>query len=220
MKISFLVSGGGGNLKFLHESLLQGFIKNVELSVVADRECDALRFARENSVDSYLIEFSRSNPESLRETLYSIDPDVVVSSWNKIIDVDTVKAFETKLINLHYSLLPAFGSLIGVAPIKQAYEKGCRYIGPSCHYVDEGVDTGQIIAQAIFKTDISYQEAVSTMFQTGCITLLNAITQITNEDILGEAIRTSDQNYDNYNPALNFNLARFDIYFWNKLTNL
>jgi len=75
-------------------------------------------------------------------------------------------------------------------------------------------------AQAIFKTDIAYQEAVSTMFQTGCITLLNAITQITNEDILGEAIRTSNQNYDNYNPTLKFNLARFDIGFWNKLTNL
>ena len=69
MKISFLVSGGGGNLKFLHESLLQGLIKNVELSVVADRECDALRFARENSIDAYHIEYSRSNPESLRKAL-------------------------------------------------------------------------------------------------------------------------------------------------------
>ena len=117
-------------------------------------------------------------------------------------------------------MLPAFGSLIGVEPIKQAYKKGCRFIGPSCHYVDEGVDTGKIIAQAIFKTDIAYQEAVSTMFQTGCITLLNGITQIANEDILGGTIKTSDHNDDSYDPALKFNLASFDVSFWNKLTNL
>ena len=220
MKISFLVSGGGGNLKFLHESLLQGLIKNIELSVVSDRECDALRFAQKNSIDAHQIEYSRSNPEILREVLDSINPDIIISNWHKIIDVDTVKAFESKLINLHYSLLPAFGSLIGVEPIKQSYKRGCRFIGPTCHYVDEGVDTGKIIAQAIFKTDIAYQEAVSTMFQIGCITLLNGITQIVNEDILSETIKASDPNDNGHAPALKFNLASFDAGFWNKLKSL
>jgi len=65
-------------------------------------------------------------------------------------------------------------------------------------------------AQAIFKTDIAYQEAVSTMFQTGCITLLNGITQIVNEDILSETIKASDPNDNGHAPALKFDLASFD----------
>lgn len=220
MKILFLVSSGGGNLKFLHECLLQGLIKNVELSVVADRDCDAIRFAKKNGLAIYQIEYSKSHTQSLRKVLDSINPDVVVTTWHKIIDVDTVKAFESKMINLHYSLLPAFASLIGEEPIKEAYKKGCKFIGPSCHYVDEGVDTGKIIAQAIFKTDIAYQKAVSIMFRTGCITLLNGIIQITNEDILGETIKNSNKNEDSYDPSLNFNLANFDEGFWYKLAQL
>ena len=220
IKICFLISGGGGNLKFLHESLSQGLIKNVELSAVADRCCDAINFSQKNGLNSTLIEYSRTNPERLREMLDLINPDIVVTNWHKIIDADTVKVFESKMINLHYSLLPAFGSLIGVEPIKKAYEKGCKFIGPTCHYVDEGVDTGKIIAQAVFKTDIAYQEAIRTMFRFGCITLLNGITQISNEDIVGEKIKANHQRYDSFNPVLKFNPASFDEDFWDKIASI
>ncbi|WP_159066144.1 formyltransferase family protein [Vibrio harveyi] len=43
-----------------------------------------------------------------------------------------------RIVNIHYSLLPSFGGLIGVKPIEKALELGCKYIGPTCHIVDEG----------------------------------------------------------------------------------
>ena len=122
------------------------------------------------------------------------------------------------MINLHYSLLPAFGGLIGLDPIKKAYESGCKFIGPTCHYVDEGVDTGKIIAQAIFTTEIVYEDAVKTMFQTGCLTLLNAITQFAAEEIINE-IEGSIVNIQ-HSPELKFEEACFDEDFWNQIASL
>ncbi|WP_217522776.1 phosphoribosylglycinamide formyltransferase [Vibrio metschnikovii] len=220
MKICFLVSGGGGNLKFLHQALSQGIISNLELSVVADRDCDAIRFSQKNGLHSNLIEYSRSNPGMLRDVLDSIGPDIIVTNWHKIIDADTVDSYSNKMINLHYSLLPAFGSLIGVEPIKKAYEKGCKFIGPTCHFVDEGVDTGDIIAQAIFMTNIPYEDAITKMFRMGCLTLLNGIVQVANENILNQGLILNIPTDSFYCPDLNFNPTNFNEIFWNKLASL
>lgn len=220
MKICFLNSGGGGNLKFLYECLSEGLIKNVELSVIADRECDAIKFAQKNGLTNTLLNYSRLHPENLRKVLNSYEPDIVVTNWHKIIDADTVKIYQSKMINLHYSLLPAFGSLIGIEPIKQAYERGCKFIGPTCHYVDDGVDTGKIISQAIFSTDIPYQDAIKKMFKMGCITLLNGIIQVSNTDVISEDIEKYNQNFFGYCPILKFNPEIFNNKFWAKIANL
>lgn len=220
MKICFLVSGRGGNLKFFHQCLSQGLINNVELSCIADRDCEAINFAKKNGLYSSIIEYRKTTPESLREMLDSVKPDIIITNWHKIIDFNTVKAYESRMINLHYSLLPAFGSLIGVEPIKKAYEKGCKFIGPTCHFVDEGVDTGRIIAQAIFMTNISYENSVTKMFRMGCLTLLNGVVQVSNENILNEEVKSNSQKDNSYYPDLKFDTANFNEGFWEKLANL
>ena len=218
MRICFLVSGSGGNLKFLSECISQGFIKNIELSVIADRKCGALNFAKIKNIQSFLIKYSRSDPAKLRDTLRSVGPDLIITNWHKIIDEETVNIYRSKLINLHYSLLPAFGGLIGVDPIKKAYENGCKFIGPTCHYVDEGVDTGNIIAQAIFTTEIAYEDAVQTMFQTGCLTLLNAITILAREKIMNK-IECTHLN-SQHSPMLKFNPSYCNEDFWKQIASL
>lgn len=179
MKIVFLVSGSGGNLKFFFQCIRLGLLKDVELAVVADRDCPAIDFARTRGLISEQIAYSRSQPDALRQVLQRMKPDIVVTNWNKIIDKDTVEEYSGKMINLHYSLLPAFSGLIGIEPIKQAYSKGCYYIGPTCHSVDAEVDAGKIIFQSAFRADMPIEAAIGRMFREGCVSLVFSIWILT-----------------------------------------
>lgn len=173
--ILFLASGGGGNFRFFHQAILHGYFNPADLYLIADRACGATEYAKNVGVPNFLIQYNRKSPEEFRAHLLDIKPDLIITNWHKIIDADTVRANEGKFINLHYSLLPAFGGLIGLEPIKKAYEQGCKFIGPTCHFVDEGVDTGRIITQAIFTTDRPFEESVMLMFRAGCVALLNGV---------------------------------------------
>ena len=130
-------------------------------------------------------------------------------------DPKTIEKNQGKFINLHYSLLPAFSGLMGVEPIKQAYEKGCKFIGPTCHMVDEGVDTGPIISQAAFTTNRSIQDAIELMFRLGCLILLNGV-YITQKN--SEFIENRKEN-PQFSPPLRFDISCFDENLWQKVAN-
>lgn len=212
-KIIFLVSGGGGNMRFFHQLMLKKYTCDIELIVVADRECGALDYAENNKIKNHKIFYNKKNPNSLYEVLEKYNPDLIITNWHKIIDAEIVSLYSGKLLNLHYSLLPSFSGLIGIEPIRLAYEQGCQYIGPTCHLVDEGVDSGKILAQAIFTTDCTQDEAVSKMFRMGCLTLLNTAQSIMKYTLVAEE-ECADISYA---PKLKFNLNYFDEEFWSFL---
>ncbi len=216
MKICFLASGGGGNFKFFKMAIKENLIKNIELFLIADRECGSLDFAQDNGIYNKKINYKRSDNKELLQELEKINPDIIVTNWHKIIDEEVVKKYYGKLINLHYSLLPAFDGLIGIEPIKQAYEKNCQYVGTTCHYVDEGVDSGKIISQALVKTDIAIDEAIQEIFQKGCLILLNSIVKLSDEEI----IEISQNNKFEYSPNLVFDNKIFNDGFWKRLSEL
>jgi len=212
--VVFLVSGGGGNLKFFHFAIKKNLIAGIKLSVIADRECGALVFAANHGIEHHLIAYTKSKPEMLNRSLGCINPDAIVTNWHKIIDEDTVARYRGKLVNLHYSLLPAFGGLIGVEPIKRAYEQGCKFIGPTCHLVDEGVDTGKILSQAIFTTERTFEDALKLMFRKGCLVLLSGIQQVLMQNILPAY---AENSHGSYSPPLGFDESVFDEQFWKEI---
>lgn len=212
--VVFLVSGGGGNLKFFYFALKNNLISGLKLIVVADRECGAIEFARMNSIKNSLIVYSKSDSHGLNIFLDRINPDIIVTNWNKIIDRDTILRHFGKFINLHYSLLPAFAGLIGIEPMNRAYEQNCKFIGPTCHLVDEGVDTGKIISQAVFTTERPFEEAVTMMYKKGCLVLLNGIQQILGESLVATQSNSSD---DTYSPKLSFDDSLFGEDFWREI---
>ncbi len=216
LKICFLASGGGGNMKFMHLAKQMHKLKNFKLSVIADRPCDSIVFAKENQIHAEVIKYSRDDNKALTNVLQEIDPDIIITTWAKIIDEDIVEKYLNKMINLHYSLLPAFAGQMGTEPIENAYKQNCQYIGVTCHYVDENVDTGTIISQAIIRTDIPMQRAIEEVFKKGCLILLNSI-MIVGDQIL---LEQSENNSFHYSPRLNFNEALFDEDFWNKLSSI
>jgi formyltetrahydrofolate deformylase len=80
-------------------------------------------------------------------------PDyIVLAKFMRILSPEFVAGFETKLINIHHSFLPAF---VGANPYKQAFERGVKLIGATAHFVTNDLDEGPIIAQQIIPVNHS-----------------------------------------------------------------
>jgi len=217
LKICFLASGNGGNLKFLYLTEKMGFLKNLNLYIIADRHCGSIDFANVYNIKNRVIKYNKNNNKELLSELKNINADVIITNWHKIIDEQTVKLYEGKMINLHYSLLPSFSGLIGIKPIEKAYEQNCQYVGATCHYVDKGTDTGKIISQTIIKADIEIEYAIQSVFQNACLILLNSIILITNER--NNSSLTNNKKF-NFSPSLQFSDKMFDRKFWKKVSEL
>lgn len=69
---------------------------------------------------------------------------IFLAGYMRLVGKTLLQAFEGRTINIHPSLLPAFP---GVDAIGQAFEAGVKITGVTIHYIDEGIDTGPIIAQ-------------------------------------------------------------------------
>ena len=82
---------------------------------------------------------------ALADAINYYQPDLVVSAgFMRILNPDVVAQFRGRLINTHPALLPSFP---GAHAVRDALAAGARVTGASVHFVDEGVDTGEVIAQ-------------------------------------------------------------------------
>jgi formyltetrahydrofolate deformylase len=93
----------------------------------------------------------------LLETLQAYKPDLVVlARYMQIVSEEIVRAFPSKIINIHPSLLPYFP---GASPYRQAYENGVRVTGCTAHFVTEQLDQGPIILQDVFHINVGQDTA-------------------------------------------------------------
>ena len=91
-----------------------------------------------------LAQFALRSPEiitALREAKVDL---VVLAGFMWILKGEFLRAFERRVVNVHPSLLPSFP---GLEAWKQALDHGVKWTGVTVHYVDQGVDSGPIIAQ-------------------------------------------------------------------------
>lgn len=143
-----LVSGSG--------TLLQAILDNqadessryrVDL-VVADKQCPALERAERAGVRTAVVEMQPDREAwnvALADTVASAEPALVVSAgFMRILGEPFLKRFAGRTINTHPSLLPAFP---GADAVGDAMAYGVKVTGCTVHYVDQGMDTGEIIAQ-------------------------------------------------------------------------
>ena len=80
---------------------------------------------------------------------YGVTPKnglVCLAGYMRIISPEFVKKYKNRIINIHPALLPAFP---GLNSQKQALDYGAKYSGCTVHFVDTGMDTGQVIIQAV-----------------------------------------------------------------------
>jgi formyltetrahydrofolate deformylase len=87
----------------------------------------------------------------LRELVAASDPEaVVLARFMQILPPELCRAWAGRAINIHHSFLPSF---VGARPYHQAYARGVKLIGATCHYVTENLDAGPIIEQDVIRVD-------------------------------------------------------------------
>ena len=126
---------------------------NARIAAVISNRADAagLEFARQQGiatavVDHQAFESREAFDAALASALDAFEPDVVVlAGFMRILTDGFVARFAGRLVNVHPSLLPAFG---GLHTHRRAIEAGCKLAGATVHFVTPTLDHGPIIAQA------------------------------------------------------------------------
>jgi len=151
--LGILGSGKGSNCRAILEQISSGELPAEARLVVSDVfDAGILDIAREFRVpNAYLApgQFrTRLEPNvemELMRLLQEAGVDLVVlAGFMRVLKEPMLAAFPRRIINIHPSLLPKFP---GIESWKQALEAGEKITGCSVHYVDAGIDSGEIIAQ-------------------------------------------------------------------------
>jgi len=151
-KIAVLVSGGGSNLQSLIDSVKTAELKAEINIVIADRDSYALTRAADAGIPSCLIdrkEWRGSLSEKIMEQIPDDTDLIVLAGYLSILSEGFIERWRNRVINIHPSLLPDFGGkgMYGMKVHKAVLQAGREQSGCSVHYVDSGVDTGEVIMQ-------------------------------------------------------------------------
>ncbi len=150
--LAVLASGRGSNFRALMQRERNGYFDKAHIScLVTDQpNAGALAIAREFAIPTHAIQpksfSSKSDYEAeVARVLRSYGVSfVILAGYMRIVSRVLLDAFPQRIINIHPSLLPAFP---GLHAQKQAFDHGVRISGCTVHFVDEGLDSGPIIAQ-------------------------------------------------------------------------
>lgn len=147
-RIGVLASGTGSNLQALIEAELGATIAVVIANVPG---AGALERAERAGIPAVLIDHrSFSDRASFDEAVVRVLREhqvdwVILAGFMRILTSVVLDAFRHRVVNIHPSLLPSFP---GVDAQRRALEAGVKITGCTVHLVDEGTDTGPILAQA------------------------------------------------------------------------
>lgn len=156
LRLAVLVSGSGTNLQSVIDAIQSGTLKSQIVCVISNKETAyGLERARRHHIPAYFIDPKEASyNEKLLERLQKEKVDLVVlAGYLKIVDPNLIKAYPHRIINIHPSLLPKFGGkgFYGLYVHKAVIEAGEKESGATVHFVDESVDTGEIILQKRLK---------------------------------------------------------------------
>jgi len=153
LRLGILGSGKGSNMVAIAEAIGSGSVP-AEIALVLSDVADAgiLDHARRFNLPARFINPGKFRTKldegaeaayiaALREAGVEL---VVLAGFMRILKGEFLRAFPQRVVNIHPSLLPAF---TGLEAWKQALDYGVKFTGCTVHFVDQGVDTGPIIAQ-------------------------------------------------------------------------
>ena len=152
-RIGVLLSGRGSNFERLAESVSAGRIPGAEIAIVISNQPDAagLKRAEARGIPARLIPSKGLQREAYDRQVVAVLEEhqvdlICLAGYMRLLSPYFVAAFPQKILNIHPSLLPAFP---GLEAQKQALEHGVKFAGCTVHFVDENLDAGPIILQAV-----------------------------------------------------------------------
>ena len=167
--------------------------------------CEVKKYAIENNIEVYQPEKLRGNKEIVK-ILKDINPDVIcVVAYGKIIPKEILEIPKYGCVNVHPSLLPKYR---GSAPIQWAILNGDKETGVTTMYLDEGMDSGDIILQTETKInkDETSGELWDRLSKIGAELLVETLERIENKT----APRTKQNDDFTLAPMLEKSQAKID----------
>src|SRR6185369_16920634 len=149
-RVAVLISGRGSNLLALIESIERGEIPAEITLVVSNRaEAGGLAHARARAIATLVADRGRypkrvARQERIHAALLAADIDLVVcAGFDEILRPEIVASFSGRMLNVHPSLLPAFGQTLHAQAEALAY--GVKVTGCTVHLVTDDLDAGPIV---------------------------------------------------------------------------
>jgi phosphoribosylglycinamide formyltransferase-1 len=150
-KIAIFASGSGSNFQAINDEIKAGTLDaSVELLVCDRKQAFVIERALQDKIPVFSFnpkdygskeEFESEIAEELTKRNVEL---LVLAGYMRLIGPTLLRAFPGRIVNIHPSLLPSFP---GKDAIGQAIKAGVKVTGVTVHFVDEGMDTGPIIAQ-------------------------------------------------------------------------
>jgi phosphoribosylglycinamide formyltransferase 1 len=152
-RIGVLISGRGSNFEALADSVAAGRIPNAEIGIVLSNREDApgILRARERKIPARVIPSKGLEREAYDKLIMAALGEakidlVCLAGYMRLLSPQFVAAYRNRILNIHPSLLPSFP---GLEAQRQALEHGAKFSGCTVHFVDETLDAGPIILQAV-----------------------------------------------------------------------
>jgi phosphoribosylglycinamide formyltransferase-1 len=188
LRIGVLASGRGTSLQAMLDAAARGEIP-AEVAVVLSNRPSAKALARARAVGVPALAMPQQGFPDLRardvamaDRLREHQIDLVVlAGYDRVLSLDFLAAFPERILNMHPSLLPAFGGKGAMSPKPQAdaLAYGCKVAGCTVHLVvpDVAIDSGPIVAQAAVPVydDDTVETLAGRILRAEHKTLLNAI---------------------------------------------
>jgi phosphoribosylglycinamide formyltransferase 1 len=151
-KLGILLSGRGSNFEAIARNVAEGKI-DAEIAVVISNRPEAAGLATARNLGLTAVCLPSKGLEragydqSLAAELQRHDVDLVcLAGFMRLLTTSFIRAFPQRIVNIHPSLLPSFP---GLGAQQQALNHGVKVSGCTVHFVDEDLDSGPIIAQAV-----------------------------------------------------------------------
>jgi len=152
-RIGVLLSGRGSNFKAILEKVKKGEINAAIVVVISDnKDAKGLEIAKGEGIEAIFVDLKKfdSREEYDREIVRILKEKnvdlVILAGYMKIVGGEFVSSFKNRIMNIHPALLPSFP---GLHAQRKAVKYGVRYSGCTVHFVDEKMDHGPIILQAV-----------------------------------------------------------------------
>lgn len=140
---------------------------DVEIPCVISNHNDLRGFVEWHGISFHHVPVTPDNKAAAYAEVQRLFEEVhgdtmVLARYMQILSPELCAAYPGRIINIHHSFLPSF---VGAKPYHQAYEKGVKLIGATCHYVTADLDQGPIIEQDVIRID--HSDAVEDMVRYG-----------------------------------------------------
>ena len=153
--IAIFASGTGSNFEAIANAIESQELKaNIVLLVCDNAKAPVIDKAKSRGIEVLVFDPKDYKSKSDYELMIAnkcelLQVDLIaLAGYMRILSKTLLSVYQKKIVNIHPSLLPAFK---GKNAIQQAIDYGVKIVGATIHYVDEGIDTGEIISQKAFQ---------------------------------------------------------------------